>query len=305
MSGTVCTAASLSSFPAQSNNISSVRKSTRLCKATTARQQQEHTSRYLTNINTTLSQSLVSVSITHHHHRQSLNSSNLHIIHQVRYSTCPNLTSSATEHPIIQSASQTDNMSNNAVQPIETSHYTYDAHKPSTTNNKQESTHHSAAQPAASKIHPVVDRPLDYPHAAPTTATSPVVATPTQHPHAAERSHAVAEHAQPAVLQHPAHPTTALVPSKDKETSKHAQVEAAKNHPQATSAAAAVTPKDKETPKHAQTASPSQTSTSPQATTATSAPHPHVAFEYPIVVAIEVEEEEEYTPFPPNVSPST
>ena len=94
----VCTTAPLSSFPAQSNNISSVRKSTRLCKATTARQQQEHTSRYLTNINTTLSQSLVSVSITHHHHRQSLNSSILHIIHQVRYLPKPHVVSHRTSH---------------------------------------------------------------------------------------------------------------------------------------------------------------------------------------------------------------
>jgi hypothetical protein len=169
-------------------------------------------------------------------------------------------------------------MSNNAVQPIETSHYTYDAHKPSTTNNQPDSTHHSSftstTQPTASKIHPVVDKPIQHPHATATTATSDVVAAPTQHPHAAEhpraaaavgRPHAVAEHAQPSVVQHPAHPTSgAVVPSKEKETSKHAQPTAVEHpHPQTETA--------KSHPQIATTA-------------ATSAPHPHVAFEHPVVV---------------------
>ena len=178
-------------------------------------------------------------------------------------------------------------MSNNAVQPIETSHYTYDAHKPSTNDHKQDTTHHSSststALPTASKVHPVVDKPIEHPHAAPTTATSPVVASPTQHPHAAEhphataaaeRPHAVGEHAQPSVVQHPANPTTAAV----------------------------VAPK--ETPKHPQAASlPPQTASEPQAATpATGTPHHHVAFEQqPIIVAIiEDEDQMELQPHPHN-----
>jgi hypothetical protein len=183
---------------------------------------------------------------------------------------------------------QTDSMSNNGVQPIETSHYTYDANKPSTTTNgKQDTTHHSSsastAQPTASKVHPVVDKPIEHPHAAPTTATSPVVASPTQHPHAAEHPHATAaaerphpvgEHAQPTVVQHPAHPTTAaVVPAKDQDISKAAAVDypqAAASHPQAA------------------------------ATPATTTSHPHVAFEQqPIIVAIiEDEDQMELQPHP-------
>jgi hypothetical protein len=194
-------------------------------------------------------------------------------------------------------------MSNNAVQPIETSHYTYDAHKPTTTNNKQDPTHHSAAQPTASKIHPVVDKPIEHPHAAPTTATSAVTAASTQHPHAAERPHPVAEHAQPAVVQHLAHPTAsqAVVPLKEKETPKNPQVEAAKSHSQATPAV--VTPKDKETPKHAQSAAvehpqtghPQNAIPSQTAPAAATTPQPHVAFEHPIVVAV-IEDEEQPRP---------
>ena len=162
-------------------------------------------------------------------------------------------------------------MSHNAVQPIETSHYTYDAHKsPATNNNKQDSAHHPAssttAQPAASKIHPVVEKPVE--HAQNTTAVVAAAVNPTQHPHTAEkphpataveRPHAVAEHAQSAVVQHPAvpaHPTSAVVASKDKEAAKHPPTEAAlKPHPQAATVAA----------------------TAP----ATAKPHPHVAFEHP------------------------
>lgn len=103
-------------------------------------------------------------------------------------------------------------MSNNAVQPIETSHYTYDAHK-SPANNKQQdsSTHHSSSTPTASKIHPV-EKPIEHPH-----TTTAIAAAPAQHPHVAtaavERPHAVAEHAQ-----HPA-----VHPSAIDEKQKHPQ----------------------------------------------------------------------------------
>lgn len=156
-------------------------------------------------------------------------------------------------------------MSHNAVQPIETSHYTYDAHKSPATTNKQDSTHHSAssttAQLIASKIHPVVDKPIEHPH----TTTTALVAAPTQHPHAAEkphtaavveRPHAIAGHVQPAVdhaVADHAQRAVAQVTSNDKETPKHTQVEAAKPHPQAAVTTAAATAK----------------------------PHPHVAFEHP------------------------
>lgn len=101
-------------------------------------------------------------------------------------------------------------MSNNAVQPIETSHYTYDAHK-SPANNKQQdsSIHRSSSTPTASKIHPV-EKPIEHPHVA--TA-------------AVERPHTVAEHAQPTLAQHPA-----AHPSAIDEKQKHPQP-AAVEHP--------------------------------------------------------------------------